>query len=127
VTTEGSNFIDNLAPYYFPTFSYILLAVFPLLKPTAYAYFYPGLGLVTGYHLVSNITEFSLRQTDVRRSGRLFSVVFCTFAGILAFGFLLAFIIEGFRGGLDFLALGWRAARDLFAIGICALRDLLGG
>ena len=124
VTTEGSNFIDNLAPYYFPTFSYILLAVFPLLKPAAYSYFYPALGFVTGYHLVSNITEFSLRQSDIRRSGRVFSVIFCIFAGILAFGFVAAFVIRGFRGGLDFLVLGWQAARDLFAGGVYALKDL---
>jgi hypothetical protein len=112
VTTEGSNFVDNLAPYYFPTFSYILLAVFPLLKPSAYTYFYPVLGFATGFHLISNITEFRFGQSDIRRSGRAFSFVFCIFAGLLAFGFLAGFIIEGFSGGLDFLALGWQTARD---------------
>jgi hypothetical protein len=124
VTAVGSNFIDNLAPYYFPTFSYILLAAFPLLKPAAYTYFYPALGLVTGYHLVSNITEFGFRQSDVRRSGTLFSAVFCVFAGILAFGFVAAFVVGGFSGGLDFLALGWQGVRDLAAGCIQALRSL---
>jgi hypothetical protein len=118
VTTEGSNFIDNLAPYYFPTFSYILLAVFPLLRTGAHAYFYPLLGFLTGYHLISNITEFGIRQPDIRRSGVVFSIVFCIFAGILTFGFLAAFVIRGFHGGLDFLALGWHTARDLIIRGI---------
>jgi hypothetical protein len=121
VTTERSNFIDNLAPYYFPTFSYVMLAVFPLLKPGAYAYFYPILGFITGYHLVSNITEFGLRQADVRRSGRAFSVVFCVFAAVLTFGFLAAFIVSGFRGGLDFLAAGWQSTRDLIAAAVRSL------
>ena len=125
VTTEGGNFIDNLAPYYFPTFSYVLLAVFPLLKPGAYPYFYPLLGLLTGYHLVSNITEFGLRQSDVRRSGPLFSVVFCIFAGVLTFGFVTAFIVGGFGGGIDFLAAGVREARDLITGGFTAARGLL--
>jgi hypothetical protein len=123
VTTEGSNFIDNLAPYYFPTFSYMLLAVFPLLRPSAYTYFYPILGLVTGYHLVSNVTEFGFRQPDIRRSGAAFSLVFCVFAGILAFGFLAGFVIRGFHGGLDFLALGWHTARDLIASTLHAIRS----
>jgi hypothetical protein len=114
VTTEGGNFIDNLAPYYFPTFSYILLAVFPLLRPAAYTCFYPVLGFVTGYHLVSNITEFNFRQSDIRRSGAAFSFVFCIFAAVVAFGFVGAFVARGFRGGLDFLVLGWHTAQELF-------------
>lgn len=113
VATEGGNFIDNLAPYFFPTFSYMLLAVFPLLKPWAHPYFYPVLGLVTGYHLVSNISEFGFRQADVRKSGVLFSLVFCIFAALVAFGFITAFTIGGFRGGIDFLADGGREAWDL--------------
>jgi hypothetical protein len=122
VTSEGSNFIDTLAPYYFPTFSYILLAVFPLLRSSAHIYFYPILGLVTGYHLVSNVAEFGFRQPDIRRSGAAFSLVFCTFAAVLAFGFLAGFVIGGFRGGLDFIALGWKTGRDLIASIIQAVR-----
>ena len=124
VTSKGGNFVDNLAPYYFPTFSYMLLAVFPLLRPGAYPYFYSLLGFVTGYHLVSNITEFGFRQSDIRRSGPLFSVVFCIFAGILAFGFVTAFIIGGFGSGLDFLAAGVWEARDLITGGLSAVRGL---
>jgi hypothetical protein len=115
VTTEGSNFVDILAPYYFPTFSYMLLAVYPLLKPGAHPYFFPVLGVVTGYHLISNITEFGFAQPDIRRSGAAFSVVFSIFAGILAFGFVAAFTIRGFEGGLDFFRMGWRYATDLLA------------
>jgi hypothetical protein len=125
VTTEGGNFIDNLAPYYFPTFSYILLAVFPLLKPAAHPYFYSLLGLLTGYHLVSNVAEFGFRQSDIRRSGPLFSLVFCFFAAVLAFGFLTAFIIGGFRGGIDFLYAGVAEAQHLLTACYAALKGLL--
>jgi hypothetical protein len=115
VMTQGGNFIDRLAPYYFPTYSYMLLAVFPLLKPGAYRYFYSLLGLMTGYHLVSNIAEFGFRQSDIKSSGSLFSLVFCIFAAIVTFGFLTAFVVGGFRGGLDFLVTGTWEARDLMA------------
>lgn len=122
VMSEGSNFIDTLAPYYFPTFSYILLAVYPLLRASAHFYFYPILGLATGYHWVSNVTEFGFRQPDIRRSGAAFSVVFCIFAAVMAFGFLAAFIIGGFHGGLEFIALGWQTGRDLATSAIQAVR-----
>jgi len=125
VTSERGSFIDNLAPYYFPTFSYVLLAVFPLMKSGAYPYFYSLLGLVTGYHLVSNVTEFGFRQSDIRRSGRFFSFVFCIFAAVLTFGFLAAFIIGNFRGGLGFLSAGLDEVRHLIAGSWDAARELL--
>jgi hypothetical protein len=109
VTCERGNFIDGLAPYYFPTFSYLILALYPLLKPTAHPYFFPVLGFTTGYHIVSNIAEFKPRESDIRRYGVAFSLVFCLFAGVLTVGFLLGFVKEGFGGGLDFIAAGWRA------------------
>lgn len=127
VSCDSGNFIDGLAPYYFPTFSYILLGLYPLLKSTSHAYFYPLLGFLTGYHLVSNITEFELRQSDVRKSGALFSIVFCTFAGILAFGFIVAFVISGFRGGLDFLAAGWHNTGDLAQSAVRLIATTFGG
>jgi hypothetical protein len=125
VTSDGGNFIDNLAPYYFPTFSYMLLGVYPLLKAEVYGYFFPILGFVTGYHLVSNVAEFSFSESDIRRSGRLFSTVFCIFAAIVAFGFVMAFIIGGYKGGLEFLGAGWHEARDVVASGAGLARRLI--
>ena len=113
VSCDKGNFIDGLAPYFFPTFSYILLALYPLLKPSAHAFFFPLLGFLTGYHTVSNIGEFKPRESDIRRYGPLFSFVFCIFSGILAFGFLLAFVAGGFRGGLRFLTGGLGQAGNM--------------
>jgi hypothetical protein len=106
VACDKGNFIDGLAPYFFPTFSYILLALYPLLKPSAHGVFFPLLGFLTGYHIISNIAEFKPRESDIRKHGPLFSFVFCLFAGIVSFGFLLAFVIGGFGGGARFLLRG---------------------
>jgi hypothetical protein len=108
VTCERGNFIDGLAPYYFPTFSYLMLAFYPLLKPTAHLYFFPALGFTTGYHIMSNIAEFKPRESDIKRYGIAFSFVFCLFAGVLTVGFLLGFVRGGYAGGLNFIAAGWR-------------------
>jgi hypothetical protein len=118
VSCDSGNFIDGLAPYYFPTFSYVLLGLYPLLRSSSYVYFYPLLGFFTGYHLVSNIGDFELHQSDIKKSGALFSIVFCVFASMLTFGFITAFVISGFGGGLDFLARGWHNAGDVVRSGI---------
>lgn len=106
VACESGNFLDGLAPYFFPTFSYVLIGVYPLLRSSAHTVFYPLLGFFTGFHLVSNIMEFEPRQPDIRKGGLVFSFLFCTFAGAVTFGFIGAFVISGFRGGLDFLVIG---------------------
>lgn len=124
VRVGGKNFLVDLAPYYFPTFSLILLVVFPLLKPSAQPYFYPVLGFVTGYHLVSQISDFKFYQGDIRVSGRLFSIVFCAFASVLAFGFIFAFVVGGYRGGWHFLQDGVREAWHVLALGWRHLRSL---
>ncbi len=106
VSCDRGNFIDGLAPYYFPTFAFVLIAIYPLVKPQAHPYFFPLLGFTTGYHVVTNISEFSPREADVRRYGLVFSLIFCSFAGIVTFGFLFMFAQGEFSAGLVFLKAG---------------------
>jgi hypothetical protein len=117
VRVGGKNFLVDLAPYYFPTFSVILLLVFPLLKESAYPVYFPVLGFITGYHLVSKIFDFKFYQGDIRVSGKAFSVVFCLFASILAFGFIFAFVAGGYYGGWQFLKAGIPEAGRLLSLG----------
>jgi hypothetical protein len=127
VACDKGNFIDGLAPYFFPTFSYILLALYPLLKPSAHGVFFPLLGFFTGYHIISNIAEFKPRESDIRKYGALFSFVFCLFAGTLAFGFLMAFVIGGFGGGLRFLLRGVLEVGTVFLFVATSIRNLISG
>jgi hypothetical protein len=127
VTCDRGNFIDGLAPYFFPTFSYILLAFYPLLRHEAQSCFFPFLGLLTGYHLVSNIAEFKPAESDIRRYGIGFSLVFCIFAGLVTFGFILAFVLGGFGGGLRFIMAGWCRAGGIIAQGISFVRGWIPG
>ncbi len=113
VSCDSGNFLDGLAPYFFPTFSYVLLGVYPLLRSSAQMVFYPLLGFFTGFHLVSNIMEFEPHQSDIRKGGVIFSVLFCAFAGAVTFGFILAFVISGYKGGLDFLLIGLQNVADV--------------
>ena len=103
VELYGGNFIITLAPYFFPTFSYLLLLIFPLLNPSFYNYFYLSLGIITGYHISSTLIEFDFGQPDIITSGIVFSLLFCLFMNILTLGFLFYFVAYGFKGGVEFL------------------------
>ena len=127
VACDRGNFIDGLAPYFFPTFSYLLLALYPLLKPSAHVVFFPLLGFLTGYHIVSNMAEFKPRESDIKKCGALFSFVFCIFAGIVTFGFLFAFVIGGFSGGARFLLRGVVQAGTTLVFLIGSVRNLFSG
>lgn len=122
VRVGGKNFLVDLAPYYFPTFSIILLLVFPLLKPSAYPVYFAVLGFITGYHLVSQIIDFKFYQGDIRVSGKAFSVVFCLFASLLTYGFIFAFVVGGYRGGWEFIKAGLPAAGRMLSRGWKYLR-----
>jgi hypothetical protein len=99
---------------FFGTFEHELtLGVYPLLRSSAQMVFYPLLGFFTGFHLVSNIMEFEPHQSDIRKGGVVFSVLFCAFAGAVTFGFILAFVISGYKGGLDFLVIGLQNVADV--------------
>jgi hypothetical protein len=123
VRVGGKNFLVDLAPYYFPTFSVILLLVFPLLKESAYPVYFAVLGFITGYHLVSKIIDFKFYQGDIKVSGRAFSLFFCLFASLLAFGFIFAFVVGGYRGGWEFVKAGVPEAGRLLSLGYEYLRD----
>jgi len=126
VRVGGKNFLVDLAPYYFPTFSVILLLVYPLLKASAHPAYFAVLGFITGYHLVSHVIDFRFHQGDIRVSGRVFSVVFCLFAGLLAFGFILAFVVGGYRGGWEFVKAGPPEAGRLLVLAWESLLKFLG-
>ena len=122
VRVGGKNFFVDLAPYYFPTFSIILLLVFPLLKESAFPVYFAVLGFMTGYHLVSQIIDFKFHQGDIRVSGKAFSVVFCLFASLLAYGFIFAFVAGGYRGGWEFIKAGIPETGRVLSLGWNYLR-----
>lgn len=108
VLIQGSNnFIITLAPYFLPTFSYLLLFIYPLLADIYRPHFYVTLGLTTSYHVFSTWQETSLVQTDIHANGVVFSLMFIIAANIIAYGFLLAFILGGWHAGGSFLLEGF--------------------
>lgn len=91
--TGGGNFLIALAPYFFPTFTYLFLPFFALVKSQFFPHCYLLLGFLTGYHLFSTMAEFSLQQPDIWKTGTLFSILFLIPAFIITHLFILVFVL----------------------------------
>jgi hypothetical protein len=102
----GGNFLITLAPYFLPTITCLLLPVYLLLKPDFYNYYFLIIGYFTSYHIFSTIDEFSYRQPDIIKSGKIFSTIFLIFANIWMYGFLISFVAGGFAEGWIFIKHG---------------------
>lgn len=97
---EGNWFI-TLAPYFIPTFPIIMIlfsAVWFWLGKPLPDMFMPVLGMIFGYHLVSNATQIHGEQTDFAKAGWLFSILFLPTANLLTFGFIWAFAARNWHG-----------------------------
>lgn len=97
---EGNWFI-TLAPYFLPTFP-ILMMLFSVVwhwigRPLP-EMFMPVLGMLFGYHLVSNAAQIHGEQTDFSKAGWLFSILFLPTANLLTFGFVWAFAARNWIG-----------------------------
>ncbi|MBQ4472228.1 MAG: M50 family metallopeptidase [Alphaproteobacteria bacterium] len=97
---EGNWFI-TLAPYFIPTFPLLIMlaSLFWTLQGIALPFFFmPVLGVMFGYHLVSNAVQIHGDQTDFPTAGWLFSVLFLPTANLLTFGVVWAFAAHGWSG-----------------------------
>lgn len=108
VTLSGGNFIITLAPYFFPTVSYLLLPFAYLIPKEAMPLFFAALGASVAFHLVSTWAELHWRQTDLHEAGILFSSIFLPVANLIFYGALAALIFGGASGFSRFWTTGAR-------------------
>lgn len=78
VTVSKSDFLITLAPYFFPLYTVVVIAVYYLLSMFVavepYELFWLGLvGFTWGFHFSFTITTLLQSQSDIRECGRLFS------------------------------------------------------
>lgn len=84
---EGAgNWLITLAPYFFPTFSFLLIFLSLFLDfGTAFLQFF--LGITFAYHIFSSYKECGLHQTDIKDAGIIFSI--CVIPPISIYCYLL--------------------------------------
>jgi len=113
MTVIGGNFLVVLAPYFLPTFSYLALPFYFIIKSSIYPQYFLILGIITGYHIISTIQETKPYQTDLQRYTLPFSYSFSIFGNIIFLGYLFYFSEgEGSKGFL-FLKNGFLILKNI--------------
>jgi hypothetical protein len=112
----GGNFIITLAPYFLPTLVFFILPVYLILDPQFHKYYFILFGILTAYHFLSTWQEFSYRQPDIIKSGKIFSTVFLIFANIFCYGIIITFVLGGFELSGDYILNGLLKIKDLYLL-----------
>ena len=112
IILQSSNFLITLAPYFLPTFAMLLLPLYLIINAEFYKYFFAVLGFLTSYHVFSTLQEFGFHQTDITRTGKVFSCFFLVFANIISYGFIVTFVLGGFNYGWLFIKNGFFGSTD---------------
>lgn len=105
--------IVTLAPYFLPTFTVILALFRPLIPATSTAWYYICIGATFGLHAFSCLFDFKdnytnsksatfgtgeYTQTDIGKTGMVFSPVFIIVATIMVHSLILVLIVHGYQG-----------------------------
>ena len=111
-TGEG-NWLILIAPYFFPTMSFILMALFIIFGdgvPNGAAEIF---GASVSYHLTSTWKETHLGQSDLTKVGRVFALMVLPGANLFVYSLLFSFVLSGTSGVSESLSLMYR---DLFSL-----------
>lgn len=88
VSTSKTNFFIELSPYFVPIYTIALILIGPLIKNqladtyilSAYIF---SLGFTLGMHLIMTAEALKLKQTDIMKSGYLFSLMIIYIGNLL--------------------------------------------
>ena len=92
VVVDKTNFIITLAPYFFPIYTIILIALYFLIKPEYLPYIVFFIGFTWSFHIMLTIYSLRVKQTDFKESGFLFSLTFVYLMNIFILSLILALI-----------------------------------
>jgi|GEM_PF-520376 len=97
VELDGSNFIVDLAPYFFPLYSFVIATLFLVFDriynlEEYYLFFFFILGLTMAFHWLSNWETMKIEQPDLKITGKIFGIVFILIGNLLFLNIILTFV-----------------------------------
>lgn len=99
---EGrGNWLIALAPYFFPTFWFVIVLFMPLFLPffgKEPEFYVSLLGIFMGYNFISTLLSIHPKQTDFKVAGYLFTALFLPGVTCLKYGILFCYSIHGAKG-----------------------------
>lgn len=119
VEIEGSNFLIDLAPYFFPLYSFVWATLFLIFGhwfdlSEYYLFFFFILGITLAFHWLSNWETIKIEQPDMKLTGKIFGFIFVLIGNLVFLDIILTIV---FIQQINFSTL---AANYLWAI------DLVG-
>jgi hypothetical protein len=116
VTTDKSNAVIELGPYFVPIYAIIITVVYFLIA-TSYSVnssvFMFLIGFALAFHVISTVEVMKVRQPDIVKSGYFFSVVLVYVLNIVVISLIFALIFPGFRVKNFFLDM-WNASKGVY-------------
>ncbi|HAX62352.1 MAG TPA: hypothetical protein DCX95_07365 [Elusimicrobia bacterium] len=97
VLITKSNFLISLAPYFFPIYTFLIIFIFYILvfffdvsKYIEWLFFFVGISY--SFHIFLNFESLSIGQSDVKKTGKLFSYIVIVILNIIIAVVVLKFI-----------------------------------
>ncbi len=118
----------TLAPYFLPTFTFILILIRPLIPIEQITWFDVLIGFTFGYHLFSTINEIkinwtkvsftgaksdSLTKSDIGKSGYIFSFIYILTLTTLIHGIIIWIWIDNYAGILNYFNIIYTSSKTL--------------
>lgn len=97
---EG-NWLIALAPYFFPTFTVVIMLgtpIYLMFYPTLPSFYLMLLGVFIGYHFISTLLSIHPKQTDFQVAGYFFTIFFLPGINLIVYGLLFCFAVKGSNG-----------------------------
>ncbi len=104
------NWLITIAPFFFPTCPFLWMVGglwFQYHDQPFPSWYIMTFGFLVGYHIVSNFYQIHSEQTDFKKVGYFFSLLFIPGANILLIGYLWSFVLKGWTGLADWQRLAF--------------------
>lgn len=114
VTTDSKSPFTVLAPYYLPLSTIPFLLVKPIVLPQWRSPVDFLIGFTLCFHYVVFLKHFRLRQTDITKTGIIFSFVITFFLNVLFLVIILCAVINCYPCIVDYFKASLVQARDAY-------------
>jgi hypothetical protein len=95
VKVNVSNFLVNLAPYFFPIYTFLLLLVYWVAAPKYQIFLIFLLGISLAFHLALTVYSLSQHQSDISEVGWLFAIPFIAVVNLAIIVCVLHWVLPG--------------------------------
>lgn len=102
-----SNFLINLAPYFFPLYTFIVLIVFFIVDKRFLPYVIFAIGFTLAFHVCLTIGSLLRFQSDIQISGFVNSILFIYLVNLIIVGLIIALTSNGNIKVIDFFGNGF--------------------